>query len=199
MEIRKILETDLSAVVTVHKNSFKDFFLTKLGDGFLFVYYDSIRKNDNALLFGVFDNKELCGFCAATTFSRGFNKKLIKNNLLSFFLVGIRILFINPISLFRLYKNLSKNNPNVVDDGEYAELLSIGVSVNRQGEGFGKKLLFELEHELKLKGCNKVALTTDYNNNNKTLDFYNGMGYSVFYEFLAFPNRKMYKLIKYID
>jgi hypothetical protein len=55
MEIKKISIHDLKAVVKVHKDSFKDFFLTKLGDDFLLLYYDCIRKDTNAILLGIYD------------------------------------------------------------------------------------------------------------------------------------------------
>ncbi|MHB9141129.1 MAG: GNAT family N-acetyltransferase, partial [Paludibacter sp.] len=106
---------------------------------------------------------------------------------------------IKPVSFLRLIKNLSKSNPNVLDDGDYAELLSIGVSKNRQGQGIGKELLIQLERELKQNGCYEISLTTDFNKNEKTIQFYKILGYNIYYEFIAYPDRKMYKLIKYID
>jgi len=32
--------------------------------------------------------------------------------------------------------------------------------------------------------------------NNKVIEFYKGLGYNDYYEFIAYPNRKMYKMIK---
>ncbi len=82
------------------------------------------------------------------------------------------------------------------DDGYYAELLSIGVSVKWQGQGIGKKLLIQLENEMKLQGCSSLSLTTDYNDNEKAIQFYKGLGYAVYYDFITYPNRKMYRMIK---
>ena len=39
MEIKNIEKVEIINVVEVHKNSFKDFFLTTLGDKFLYLYY----------------------------------------------------------------------------------------------------------------------------------------------------------------
>jgi len=199
MEIKNIVLQDLNNVVEVHKNSFTDFFLTNLGDEFLYVYYQSLLKDDNALLLGIFDEGKLYGFCATAVLSNGFNLKLIKNNFFEFVKVGIKILFSNPNSIVRLIKNFRKSNPNIKDDGEYAEILSIGVSHHKQGQGFGKKLLIHLESELKLRDCFYLSLTTDYYNNEKTIKFYNGLGYTIYYEFDAFPSRKMYRMIKKLD
>lgn len=102
-------------------------------------------------------------------------------------------------SLVRLFKNFTKTSPDVQDDGEYAELLSIGVSGNKQGQGIGRKLLIQLENEVKLKGCSYLSLTTDYNNNEKVIQFYKGLGYTLYYDFMTYPNRKMYRMIKKLN
>jgi ribosomal protein S18 acetylase RimI-like enzyme len=75
-------------------------------------------------------------------------------------------------------------------------LLLIVVSVNKQDKGISKKLLLELKKEIKLKGCYKMSLTTDFYNNIKTIEFYKSLGYKIQYEFTTYPNRKMYRLIK---
>jgi ribosomal protein S18 acetylase RimI-like enzyme len=199
MEIKEVLKEDVDQVVDVHKNSFKGFFLTELGDRFLSVYYDSVRKDGRGILIGFYDEGQLYGFCAATTLSKGFNKHLVKKNIFRFSLIGIRLLFTRIPSLIRLFKNFSKTDSGIKDEGDYAELLSIGVSAKKQGLGIGKKLLIQLESEMKLKGCSNLSLTTDYINNEKAIEFYKGLGYIVYYDFIAYPSRKMYRMIKKID
>lgn len=199
MEIKKIPKEDLKQVIEVHKASFKGFFLTELGDHFLKVYYDCVRKDEKGILLGFYDEEELFGFCAATTFSRGFNTHLVRKNLGRFSMIGIRLLLTRIPSLVRLFKNFSKTNSTTPDEGSYAELLSIGVSDKKQGQGIGKKLLIQLQNEMKLKGCSNLSLTTDYSSNEKTIQFYKGLGYEIYYDFTAYPNRKMYRMIKKID
>ena len=199
MEIKEISIEDLSDVIKIHKDSFKNFFLTELGDQFLMLYYDSIRRDSKVILLGLFEEGELYGFCAATTLSKGFNKQLVLKNFFRFSLIGLRLLITKPNSLVRLIKNFSKNDTKILDTGEYAELLSIGVSSNKQGLGIGKMLLFQLENELKIKSCSELSLTTDYYKNDKTIQFYKGLGYVVLYEFTTFPERKMYRMIKKLN
>src|SRR5665213_1658197 len=199
MEIKLVAKKDLPEVVAVHKNSFKGFFLTELGDHFLKVYYDCVRKDAKGILTGFYEDGQLYGFCAATTLSKNFNKHLVKKNILRFSLIGIRLLLSRIPSLIRLFKNFSKTTSSVKDEGQYAELLSIGVSDKKQGQGIGKKLLLELENEMRLKGCSDLSLTTDYDNNEKVVQFYKGLGYNIYYDFIAYPNRKMYRMIKKLD
>jgi len=199
MEIKKIYKQDLTAVVEVHKDSFNGFFLTELGDNFLITYYNSLRTDPKAVLLGIFDGDNLLGFCVATSLSKGYNSYLVKKNFLNYLIVGTKILFSKPAAILRLVRNFSKRYTIIEDNGEYAELLSIGVSSNKQGFGIGKKLLLELEVELSKKGCIDLSLTTDFYNNEKTIKFYEGLGYEIYYEFMAYPNRKMYRLIKKIN
>jgi len=198
LKIKKISTEDIENVVKIHMSSFSGFFLTELGERFLYVYYRSMSLNDKCILLGIFDEDGLCGFCAAASISKGFNKQLILKNIISFSMVGLRIIYTRPTSLFRIFKNIRKTNSQIVDPGEYAELFSIAVSLDKQGLGIGKKLLLALEEELKSNGCKELTLTTDYYENKKTITFYRGLNYNVLYEFIAYPNRKMYRMIKKI-
>jgi ribosomal protein S18 acetylase RimI-like enzyme len=95
-----------------------------------------------------------------------------------------------------VFNNFTKSNPNIHDTGQYAELLSIGVNPDIQGKGIGKLLLTNLEKKLKDKRIIDLSLTTDYYNNEKALKFYKALNYEIMYDFIAYPNRKMYRLIK---
>jgi len=52
---------------------------------------------------------------------------------------------------------------------------------------------------MKLKGCSNLSLTTDYDNNEKAIQFYERLGYEIYYDFITYPNRKMYRMIKKLD
>lgn len=196
--IRQAKLEDLDAIVNIHNIAFPDFFLTSLGDGFLKLYYKSVlNSSDGFLLISQCEN-EIIGFCAGTLLSAGFNTRLIKNNLLNYMGQGIRLLFTHPVKIWHLYKNLSKENPDVGDKGDYAELLSIGVNPNKQGGGAGKMMLIALEREVQKKGGSKLSLTTDFEDNEKAIGFYHSLGYNEWYDFVTFPNRRMYRMIKQI-
>ena len=195
--VRDVLPTEINQVVEIHKNAFEDFFLTKLGSHFLETYYSAFFNAKDGILLGCYQDDKLLGFMAATTLSRGFNKRLIKNNFFHFVKAGLILLFKKPFSLIRLYKNAAKTNGNEQDDGNYAELLSCGVNKNEQGKGIGQRLFDAAETKIKsMNPSVAVSMTTDYYNNEKTLLLYKKIGYEIMYEFVAYPNRKMYRLIK---
>lgn len=198
MYFKEVELSDIQSIVDVHNVAFKDFFLTELGSVFLMKYYSSILSHKEGIITGLFDEGVLVAFCAATTRSKGFNKRILINNFLVFVFLGIKLVFIKPYAIIRLYKNLSKGTVSQHDHGEYAELLSIAVHNNYQNLGIGKRLLIELENQLVKRGAKQLSLTTDYYNNDKAVGFYRSLGYDVMYDFIAYPNRKMYRLIKNI-
>ena len=196
MKIRFINKHEIVQVVSIHKKAFNDFFLTQLGDKFLWLYYYSVSNNKNGILIGYYEGENLLGFSGATTLSRGFYKTLVKDNFVKFAFIGIKLIFTKPNSLLRILKNFSKSDISIRDDGNYAELLSIGVNPGIQGRGIGKQLLSELENQLVKNEIKQLSLTTDYYKNDKAIGFYKSMGYEIMYEFTAYPDRKMYRLIK---
>ena len=97
--------------------------------------------------------------------------------------------------MIRLLKNITKKStPN--DNGEYAELLSIGVATNQQRNGYGQQLILKTEEILRQKGCTRISLTTDSVDNLKAIAFYKNLGYRVLSKFITYPNREMLRLIK---
>ena len=198
-EIIKAQEKDIADIVAIHIKAFPDFFLTTLGEGFLKLYYRSVlRSSDGVLLVGQADG-ETTGFCAGTMLSAGFNKRLIKNHFMGYVGQGTKLLFTHPLRIWHLFKNMTKENADVGDKGDYAELLSIGVDPNKQGGGVGKKMLIALEEEVNRRGGTKLSLTTDYVNNEKAIGFYHSLGYEVWYDFVTYPNRRMYRMIKQFE
>ncbi len=193
--VRVITYKDLDALVSVHNSAFQGFFLTELGSSFLKLYYESVLQSKQGILLGAYVDGVLVGFCAACRKSAGFNSSLIRKNLLSFILIGLKLIFTKPLAVLRLIKNLTKTGKHD-DNGEYAELMSIGVVKTVQNSGAGKLLLAYLESVLKQNGISRLSLTTDFEENENTLAFYSKRGFKEMYTFETYPRRKMYRLIK---
>lgn len=198
IEICRASLKDIDAVVKIHEKTFRGFFLTKLGSSFLYLYYKSVLNNADGILFVSRQNDKIIGLCAGTMLSAGFNTRLIKDNIIRYGLESLKLLFVNPKYLLHLIKNMSKEDSRFGDDGNYAELLSIGVDPNVQRSGAGREMLLKLEAEVKKRGGKKLSLTTDYKDNEKAINFYKSQGYEPWYDFLTYPNRRMYRMIKYL-
>ena len=195
---RKPSISEVEEIATIHLKTFKNFFLSSLGRSFLITYYKScIKSKDAVSVCAVDENNIIVGFCFGSLSSKGFHKKLILGNIIPFGVQAIQILFTKPKAIVRLLKNLKKE-AHPEDNGDYADVLSIGVLIEKKGLGIGKGLLFEFEQIINKENIKRVSLTTDFNSNDGVLKFYKSMGYDVYYEFVTYPNRKMFKLIKYI-
>lgn len=198
IELKKVSEKDVARIVEIHKKAFPNFFLTTLGSDFLHMYYKCMCRYEGAVTLCAMENGKVVGFSTTALKSAGFNTKLIKENLCEFVWEAIKLFFTKPMSLVHLAKNMSKTNNNVADTGNYAELFSIGVFPACQGKGVGSMLLKETEHIVSEKGGTRISLTTDKDDNASTISFYKRNGYEVMYEFIAFPNRPMYRFGKII-
>lgn len=197
IETRKANTTDVDSIVAIHNQAFPDFFLTTLGSRFLQLYYKCMCKCEDAVTLCAEEDGEVKGFATSSYYSHGFNTTLIKKNLFRFGLMGIELLFTKPKAILRLVKNLDKNAEGnaVEDNGEYAELYSIAVKPGNQGSGIGRNLLMATEKDV-AKHNSKISLTTDYYNNEKTIGFYHSLGYQDYYEFVTYPDRRMWRMIK---
>jgi ribosomal protein S18 acetylase RimI-like enzyme len=195
--IRKATLDDVDAIVSIHQDAFKNFFLTSLGKRFLKLYYHSFINCDKGCVFCAYKDNQVVGFSACSYVSRSFNSLLIKKNLVKYGIEALILLFTKPGALIRLAKNMNKegSDSKVKDNGLYAELYSIAVSPLCQGEGVGKQLLLTTENDV-LNYNYQVSLTTDYYNNDKTIAFYKALDYENYYEFTTYPNRKMWRMIK---
>jgi len=192
----KVIEAE--EIAAVHLKTFKNFFLSSLGKSFLITYYKSCIKSKDAIsICAVDEENKIVGFCFGSLSSVGFHKKLILNNIPAFTLQALGIFFSKPKAIIRLLKNLKKE-AHPEDNGDYAEVLSIGVLAKKKGLGIGKGLILDFEKNIKNKEIKRISLTTDYNSNSAVLKFYKSMGYEVFYDFVTYPDRKMFKLIKNI-
>ena len=197
MDIRKATNADVGSIVEIHKAAFEKFFLTSLGSRFLELYYSTFINSDKGVVYCAVDNDEIVGFSATSYISKGFNACLIKENFVKYAVESILLLFTKPKAILRLAKNMDKESKDaaVKDDGLYAELYSIAVKPGNQGSGIGNKLLIATEEDV-AKHNSKISLTTDYSNNEKTIGFYHSLGYQDYYEFVTYPNRSMWRMIK---
>ena len=149
IKIQNATAESIPDIVGIHKQAFPDFFLTTLGERFLHLYYGCMCKSGEALTLCAMNEGKVVGFSSTALKSAGFNTRLIKHNMMSFALEAFRLLFTRPKSLVRLVNNFTKKGSEVEDNGDYAELFSIGVSPFCQGKGVGSLLLSNNERMIR--------------------------------------------------
>lgn len=199
MNYRKVKVGESEALATIHKEAFSDFFLSSLGIGFLKTYYKACLKEPLSIAICAVDESGIIkGLATGSLNAKGYHRKLLLNNLLSFFFNIAGFLFTKPKAIIRLAKNLNKT-PHVNDERDYSELLSIAVVPELKGSGVAMELLKLFEEEVVRMGGQSIALTTDFQHNERVIAFYQKCDYEIYYDFISYPDRHMYKMIKHLN
>lgn len=186
------LETGhVDAVVHVHLASFPGFFLSFLGPRFLSLFYSGICSAPEGIAFVYLNNSGIpAGFVAGTSNPGGFYKRLLKRDWLKFALASTVPVLKKPSVIGRIARAVSYPAENPVGD-DVAGLFSIGVRPELQGTGAGKKLVQAFLDEAGKRGCKRVFLTTDRDNNEAVNTFYERLGFEIERQYVTPEGRRM--------
>lgn len=169
---------DIDQVVSVHIASFSGFFLSFLGPRFLRLYYAGVCASPDGIAF-VFDAADKpVGFVAGATNPKGFYSRLLKRDCVKFSLASLGAICKRPSIIKRLARAIFYPSKNPIGD-HIAGLFSIGVQPELQRTGIGRQLLHMFLSEAKRRGCKRVFLTTDRDNNMAVNSFYRELGFKV--------------------
>lgn len=195
IQLIKLNKEHTTQIVEIHKNAFPGFFLTELGPKVLEVFYTSLMRETNTIVWGVAKDNLLIGFFAASKYTNGLYLRIFIKNIYIFFFPLIFSFIRNPNLLLRMVISFRSSNEHNVPKNCTSSLLSICVSPNESGKGIGKMLLDKLENELII--CNIVSyyLTTDADNNESTNIFYKKNSFQLYSTYNQ-GNRRMNLYIK---
>lgn len=192
--IRNFEMGDVDKVVSVHLASFPGFFLSFLGPRFLSLFYSSICSAPEGIaLVYLNDAGILAGFVAGSSNPGGFYSRLLKRSWLKFAWVSIVPVLTKPSVMGRVARAVLHPSGNPVGD-DVAGLFSIGVLPELQGTGAGKELVRSFLYEAKQRGCEKVFLTTDRDNNEAVNNFYAKLGFTIDRQYVTPEGRRMNEL-----
>lgn len=193
MEILQLSNYDkkiVNEVVEIHLKTFKGFFLTFMGRGFLRQMYASyLRHNDSNLIIAKEDGV-VVGFLSYSSNMSGLYKYMIKHRLIPFAWYSIGAFFRKPKSFMRLVRAFLKPSESKRDE-EYVEVSSIGVSPECKSKGIGSKLLSSLKSSVDFNKFKYIALETDALNNESVNRFYVKNGFELVREYDTREGRKM--------
>jgi len=189
--IRKMENRNVHKVSSVHIASFPGFFLSSLGPKFLSYFYTGIVSAQEGIAYVYLnEGSQPAGFVAGTINPRGFYKRLLRRDWLKFACVSILPIMKKPTIVPRIARALfhPSGNPPGYD---VAGLFSIGVLPELQGSGAGKKLVQAFLQEAKQRGCLRVFLTTDRDNNDAVNAFYARLGFAIEKQYVTPEGRRM--------
>ncbi len=189
--IRHMVISDITQVVTIHLTSFPGFFLSFLGHRFLVFYYSNICSASDGISFVYLDSAgNPAGFVAGATNPGKFYSRLLKQNWVRFSFASLSAICRKPTVIKRIARALFHPSQNPSGD-EVAGLFSIGVLPELQGTGTGKELVQKFLKEANSKGCKRVFLTTDRDNNDKVNTFYQEQGFRIDRQYVTPEGRRM--------
>lgn len=189
--IRNLKNCDISHIVSVHLSSFPGFFLSFLGSRFLSLFYSGICSAPEGIaLVYLNDEGTPAGFVAGSSNPGGFYSRLLKQDWLKFALASIVPVLRKPSVIWRVTRAVSHPSDNPIGD-DVAGLFSIGVLPELQGAGAGKKLAQAFMEEAKQRGCKRVFLTTDRDNNESVNSFYEKLGFEIERQYVTPEGRRM--------
>jgi ribosomal protein S18 acetylase RimI-like enzyme len=182
---------DVESVVRVHLESFPGFFLSFLGQRFLRLYYLGVCNAVESIAFVYLNARgEVVGFVAGTANPRGFYSRLLRRYWLRFATASLTAIFRRPQTIVRIARAFfhPSQNPH---GNDVAGLYSIAVLPRLQGNGVGKQLVVRFLEEAGRRGCAKVVLSTDRDNNDGVNSFYRNLGFAVRRHYETPEGRKM--------
>jgi ribosomal protein S18 acetylase RimI-like enzyme len=186
-----MLDQHIPAVVRVHMASFPGFFLSFLGPRFLSLYYAGICALPEGIGIVYLNASGVpAGFVAGSTNPRGFYSRLLKRDWFKFALASVSAIVRKPSAISRIARGLTHPSGNPVG-ADVVGLFSIGVLPELQGTGAGKRLVQAFLHEAGNRGCKRVFLTTDRDENDAVNTFYQKLGFSIERQYETPEGRRM--------
>lgn len=189
--IKKVADHDLvDELVQIHMQSFKGFFLTSLGTGFLKKMYLGFIDEPHSDVYIAKKKDDIVGFLAYSYDLSGLYRYLLCKNLLAFGWYAFCAFLRKPSIMFKLFRAFLKPSESCRDE-KYVELSSIAVLPTVQNCGVGHLLLETLKSEIDFEQYEYLKLETDAENNIEANCFYVKNHFLLFNTYQTAEGRKM--------
>lgn len=195
LKIKKVSSTEkgiVNEIVNIHLATFKGFFLTFMGRGFLKQMYMAYTKHKQSNIFVALQEDQVVGFLAYSENMSGLYKHMIKRRLIPFAWYSLGAFFRKPKVFMRLIRAFLKPGESKREE-KYIELASIGVSPDAKAKGVGSQLINALKNEVDFNEFEYITLETDAINNEIANNFYLKNEFAVEREFETHEGRKMFE------
>lgn len=163
---------NINELVGIHKRAFHNLFSSKLGDGYLRLFYKSVVTSKFCKCFVCLENNKVVGYVAGTI---NKNKLFNHKNEISAICYIFKNLFLLNVSLFEVFifirYLLWANRFNIK-----SELLAFAVDEDYQMKGVGGSLLENLIDYYKKNNIDRFIVFSD-DKISKAIGFYNKRGF----------------------
>ena len=172
----------LNAIVELHIETFKGFFLSSMHKGFLRTLYKSFAEHKSSELLVADEEGEPIGFIAYSWDTTGVYRYMLWRHFFPFVWYSFLSFIKRPCIFGKLFGALKMPSQSKRDE-HYCKVFSLGVRSDRQGIGVGTALFDELKQKVDFSKYSYITLETDAKDNEMANTFYknNGMTLSSVY------------------
>lgn len=199
--LTKDMKKEVNEIVEIHLKSFKGFFLSFLGRGFLKCLYENYIFHSSSGILIFVENDVILGFLAYSKDLSSFYSTLLTNYFFKLMWYSLVAFLKRPVILFRLFRALLYPKQSKRID-KYIDLSSIGVIPEFSEKGIGTLLVTRLKKisTLEIKnGYKYIRLSTDAENNEKVNQFYLKNHFVLNRVYFTKENRKMNEYRFYLE
>ena len=190
-EVSKDEKNIIDRVVGIHLDTFKGFFLSFMGKGFLKQMYASFCSHEGSGLLVAQDGEgKTVGFIAYSCNMSELYKYMIKKRLVPFAWYSFGALLRNPKIFTRLAGAFLKPSESRREE-TFVELASIGVAPEAKLKGVGSALVNKLKSVVDFDKYKYINLETDAVDNELANGFYGKHGFKLVREYTTREGRKM--------
>ena len=189
--VRKATKVDLPGIVSVHEKAFNNFFLTRLGRGFLRRYYEMVLSYREGILLVSGGPGGLDGFACGFVDSDKFYA-LMRKNKWNFVLPILSALVRHPSLVVQIVCRMQHvENQAAHGVARACELSSIAVTPEVSGRGVGMALVNAFLKQAWSLSAQHIYLDTDADDNEPVNVFYQKAGFQFCCRFQKFKGRWM--------
>ena len=190
-EVSKDEKNIIDRVVEIHLDTFKGFFLSFMGKGFLKQMYSCYCTHEGSGLLAARDGEgNTVGFIAYSGDMSGLYKYMLKKRIIPFAWYSLGALIRNPKIFLRLMGAFLKPSESRRSEA-YVELASIGVATEAKSRGVGSALVNKLKETVDFEKYEYINLETDAVDNELANSFYGKNGFKLIKEYTTREGRKM--------
>lgn len=197
--VRRAEPRDLAAIVDLHLESFRGFFLTSLGPRFLKRFYGAVLREPGCVCLVAEDGKGLSGFAMGPLQPRGFFRHLFIRQGLRFAADALPALLARPgIVAAQLIRGARYRGEPPPKHRDAALLSSIAVRRSAARSGVASALVEGFCQEAAGRRASLVYLTTDRDDNAAANRFYVKHGFHVQSVIIRSTGRVMNRYVRHL-
>lgn len=194
IRIKPMTAGDIDAVAELHREAFPSFFLTDLGFRALSELYRGMLDDPSGITLVAYRGGQVVGVAAGSIRPSGFYRRMLVRRWWRFATALVPDFIRRPQLIWRLAWRLRSATSNS-SDVQQASLLSLAVAQSARRQSVGRHLVRSFLAESLRRGARRVNLTTDADNNEQTIVFYEKLGFRRRATLLTRENRRLHEYV----